>query len=223
MTQARSQRRESGFTIVELFVVITISGLLMGILFGPLYDMYESNDRSIRATLQTGQAREALQRIQESIATSYSFLPNNEVTDPSGTSWSASSGNVLITNNYALTIEPNADSVLSPARNIVFATDCDTPIYNNVVYFVQSQTLIRRVLKNPTTAICSGTTWTQRTFDAKIAYNIQSFTVTYYTAANAVTTTPASAKSVLISLTTVPTTRDPSVTSKLRITRTNGT
>lgn len=67
-------RKMSGFTVVELIVVIAVMGLLIGLLFGPLDDLYISNTTSAGQTTQDTDTRSALYRIASDLTNATSFV-----------------------------------------------------------------------------------------------------------------------------------------------------
>lgn len=217
----RHMLTSSGFTVVELVIVVTVSAILAGILFGPLNDLYQTNAKSITKVIQTTDTRGALRSIQSGISLSSGFLAQNVVADPAGTTWNATNGgvnNVLVTSNNATDIDPGADTTNS--RRLVLDTGCNTPLKNNIVYFVSNGTLYRRLLKN-TSPTCGGMAIGQKQtcaanyssqsykdscqgIDATILTGVTSFTVDYYAAPADLTTTsdPTAATTVVLKVTT---------------------
>lgn len=256
LTSLAPRHLADGFTIVELLVAITVSGLLMAVLFGPLNDLYIDNSRGLKSVIKVSDTRGALRSIEHNISLSYSFYHANQITDPSGTVWSwigsGASSRVLITGNYATSIEENADT--SNARTLLYASgSCsNNPVLNNYIYFVNNGTLYRRTIKN-TAALCSGSIAQKQTcaanvataahcqgVDATILTGVTNFSVDYYanpydasplnaggSPAHTLytdNTAPATAKSIVISVTSRsgPGASDTTTTSTLRITRLNG-
>jgi prepilin-type N-terminal cleavage/methylation domain-containing protein len=211
----------SGFTMVELIIAITVSGILAGLLFGPLNDLYKSNITSSKKIAQIGEAHNSLRTTQDLITKSTGFLSTNVYnasTNPNGVNdpysannnWSASAYNsnngVLITSNYATTVETNSiSSGSSNAGTQTIALDNTTgncltapALINNYVYFVNNydHSLYRRTLKN-LTAVCNGGSIIQKqscglktdnsintaaycaTRDAKLASSVTAFNVVY--------------------------------------------
>lgn len=201
-----------GFTIVELLVVITVSGILMGVLFGPLNDLYTSNSNSIRKVIQTTDAHSALRSIQNNISLSTGFLSQSAITDPSTSAkWNSASG-ILITSNYATT----ADTSPGVRTLVLSASDGTTKLQNNYVYFVSNGTLYRRTLAN-TSSTYGGATIGQpqtcaagytdtvncKAVDATIVKNVTGFTVQYYASPESTTTIsdPTIASTVVLNIT----------------------
>ncbi len=253
-TNTITRHLSKGFTLPELIIVITVSGLLIGLLFGPLDSLYTNNSTGLKSVVQTVDTRGALRQIEHGITLSLSFYDSNWVGDPLGqhnngdnTQWtwagSGSTSRVLITGNYATTIDEAQDSL--GARTLVYyGAGCTTPIVNNVIYFVSSGTLYRRTIKN-TTSPCSGSVAQLQScaagvsngacqaVDAKILTGVTNFSIDYYLTPDAASpmaneytdiTVPGTAKTIVINLTAATGTGNSAVSSSssLRITRLNG-
>ncbi len=57
-----------GFTIVETLVVVTVCGVLITLLFGPLSDLFTSNTKSLTSVVQTSDIKTALRQMEKSSA-----------------------------------------------------------------------------------------------------------------------------------------------------------
>lgn len=197
-----------GFTVVEVIVVITISGILMGLLFGPLDDLYKSNNDSLKTTIADADGHKALQSIRQIAMAGRNFRASNDtVSDPSGTTWTGGS-NVLISTNYATWTSGGQ-------RKLFGAGPACEPAVNQYVFFVRGGTLYRRTLtsKGLLTA-CDSATWDQKqtcassaTFsrceatDAKLLTGVTSFKVDYYAStSNNATSVPNMARAVLVTI-----------------------
>lgn len=195
-----------GFTIPELIVTLTVLGILIGLLFTPFNDLYESNRLSLQSATLVSDTKNALVSIEKEVALAVSFSNTNSNTDALGPddnaatsgqwSWTGvlaptANSRVLITENYATTELAVQDDDAS--RTLVpDSSDCTTPLTNTMIYFVKNSTLYRRTIKNPT-APCAGYTIAQKTScavgvthssceatDAKLLTNVTNFTVAYY-------------------------------------------
>lgn len=237
--------RYRGFTIPELIIVITVGAILAGLLFGPLNDLYQSNNRSLKNVIKVADTRGSLRAIEHNITLAYAF--DDSVTDQTSTTWNwtgaGSTNRVLITQNYATTIDEPQDT--TGARTLVFSnTDCTTPLLNTYIYFVSNGTLYRRLVKSTGTP-CSGSVAQKQTCaigdthaycqatDATLLTGVTSFTIDYYSSAAATTamaneytdnTVPAAAKAIVVSVTanSGPGSIDTTYTDSLRIARVNG-
>ena len=158
-----------GFTIVEIMVVISVTGVLVGMVLGPLYDLYQSNVKGIQSVAQATDTKRALRVISDEIEYASAFHQTN-TTDPiganpsganmtqkwTGTTYSyAGSGvnnRILITSQYATSVTPGNDSATAPTRQLALRADCIQPVENTVIYYVRDNSLYRRVIPNTNTA-----------------------------------------------------------------------
>jgi prepilin-type N-terminal cleavage/methylation domain-containing protein len=171
----------NGFTIVELLVVMVVSGVLLGVLIGPLTNLYYANLHSLNTVLVTGNSEAALRRVASDVTLADSFYGTNPVNDPAGpgptwgngTQWTGANSytgadsdhRILIIGSYATTgLEATDTSINSlgqgsaPTRQIVLnKSDCTTPIENDTIYFVKNGTLYRRTIPDNTTLKCNST------------------------------------------------------------------
>lgn len=238
--QAMLTKRSSGFTIPELIVVISVIGVLIGLIFGPFDDLYWANSQSLQTIVQTTDTRGALRQIEREITISKGFLKESTMDingdTPYVNKWNGTS-NVLITENYALDLPSATGDV------VMAAPACTTPITVNYVYFVYDRTLYRRTLKTvPTPAGCAGASISQKRTcyavslspancegrDAKIITDVDSFTISYFTKsidkledARTGSDAPTGAWTVVLELTTKNKNGLKS-TATMRITRMNG-
>lgn len=247
-TNRRPRSTVYGFTIVELIVVITISGFLAALLFGPLDDLYVSNSRSIKSVIKVADTHGAVRSMEQSVSISTGFY--SSLTDHTGTNWSwsgtGSTSRVLITSNYATF--PDASQDPTGTRTLLYPCGITTPLVNYNIYFVSNGTLYRRTMLSPT-APCSGSNGQHQTcttvslptcpgVDATILTGVTNFTVDYYTNSQDSTplndlgtghtqytdnTVPGNAHSIVVSVTSKsgPGSIDTTSTSSLRITRLN--
>lgn len=217
-----------GFTLVEIIIVMTVSGVLIGLLFGPLNDLYVSNSNGLKATIASADGHTALQSIRRIVSAGSNFrATNDKVSDPSGTIWTGGN-NVLITSNYATWTSGGQ-------RKLLHAGPACEPAVNQYVFFVQAEVLYRRTLtsKGLMTA-CEGGDWDQKqscatvtvstrcqATDAKLLTGVMAFRVDYYTsAASSATSTPNMAKAVLITITQRNGQLTP-ITTKMRMSQAN--
>jgi prepilin-type N-terminal cleavage/methylation domain-containing protein len=150
-----STKRQSGFTLVEMIVVIVVVGIMIGMVFGTMDDFYTSNTNSVTQTVQTADTRSVLRSIEEDLTNANGFLTASSVAiaTPTGadnltTAWSYKGNDagkplnrVLIANAYA------TDLAASNAnRSLAYTTaDCNaatgTPAQVNYIYFVKQNTV----------------------------------------------------------------------------------
>lgn len=228
-----SDKSAEGFTIIELIIVILVTGVLIGLLFGPLDDLYTANNQGLKSTIVTSDVSSAMQTIRQTASISISYDATNSIPDPDGTLWpgSSSSSDVLITSNYATSTDSSGN------KTIVTAGSPCSIQSNNYIFFVKDRILYRRTLtsKGILTA-CGSASWDQKqtcaaratyprceATDSKLLSNVDSFAITYYaSAASSTTTTPAGAKAIQVTIKINTPGSSKPVTSKMRIKRTNG-
>lgn len=164
--------RQSGITIVELLVVISVMGLLLTLVLDTLGDFYQSNLNAVSKTTQTNDTRTTLKSLQLELSKVTEFLPQSDAATPLPTPLGADDGTavwnykgndpakpanrVLISKSYA-TDRPPTDAT----RNLVYTGSCtvglDEPLTNNVIYFAKKDTatnqynLYRRTIRGPGT------------------------------------------------------------------------
>jgi len=224
----------SGFTLVELLIVISVTGILTSLLFGPLSDLYTSNANSIKSTAQTGDMRSALRAIEGNVTLAKAFLTTDEVDDPRGPNnnttdkwnWQGLGANnpnarVLIISSFATT----------SARELIYlGAGCDEAMVNNMVYFVRDNTLYRRTIVNRTTPTCGGAVAQRQScaptvthsscqaIDAKLLGDVARFSINYYTSSGVSLSTPAGAQAIVATISVdSPTDTVPASTGNLRM------
>ncbi len=204
-----SSKQNSGITLVELMVVISLIGILLFLGLDMLGDYYFDNTRSLGMAVQEGDTKSSLSTLESDVSTAERFLVANSTTDPAasvpwthtGNNSAAPQNRVLILSTYATTIPALTDGANS--RQLVYSgASCDQPIKNNLVYFVKNGNLYRRTIKNTTTP-CAGLTVGQKqscgasqtgaycqASDALMVTGVSTFNVEYYASSSA--TTPIS-------------------------------
>lgn len=220
----------SGFTIAELIIVIAVSGILAGILFSPLDDLYYSNINGIQTISQVTDTHSSLRALSSDLNLATGFASTVAVVSPLGANndatawnWQGSDSNhrVLIASMYATSLLPGQDT--AGARTLVtIPADCSTPMTVTYVYFVRGTTLYRRIMGN-NSATCSGVVIAQKQtcaqavvsglcngIDGVVLNNISKFSVDYYATSTINTPivgeyssplVPAAAKSIVLTIT----------------------
>lgn len=192
-----SRTTSPAFTIPELLITITVGGIILGLIFGPLNDLYDSNTKGVRSIIQAKDVRGALRQIENEISLSTGFLAQDNKDDVGSTVWNwrgvgptynDPTKRVLITENYGTA------NIGGTARMVVTNSNCDTTQKINYVYYVKNSSLYRRTLKNFSyPATCDGVTISQKRtcanmtdsprcegLDAKIVEGVSYFSVDYY-------------------------------------------
>lgn len=183
-TQPTKSRRsqQGGFSLIELVIVIVVLGIIFpvfSVLFVNTYhDAYISDNKMKTST----SIMQALDYMSDGVQASSSFQTgvSSPYTDAYGANNSGSSGaqawtykgtsstnRVLITKNYATSI-----NALNTGRQPVFKNtpdfNCTTQMYYQpqltylTIYFVNNNTLYRRILTDTTSALCAGNSQQQK-------------------------------------------------------------
>lgn len=203
-----------GFTIVEIIVVITVSGILAGILFGPLNSLYLSNTKSLTSVVQLSDIKVALRQMEKSAALGISYAAQS-YPDSNSKIWKWNDASGLLSAPLIITAnatEKNASGDRALAYN--FSSTCTQfpiPMTYNILFYVQDGSLYRRTIKPPITTTCSGNAIEQKTSctdpssstictanDALLIKGVTGFSIAYYQDSNSPTsTTPASDAAVV--------------------------
>ena len=166
----------SGFTIVELLIVMIVLGILMGLIFTTMNDLYMSNIREMRVLTQTTDIKSALDVVSKdaSLAAHFSTVDTTDPIGPApGLKWDAAPytyegvtdtigvRRILIMQKYATNIPIGSDTtsdvngVLDPQRKVLMSGDsCAVPIMNTLIFFVKDGTLYRRSVPGAATNDC---------------------------------------------------------------------
>lgn len=153
---------KSGFTIVELLVIAPVVLLTIGAFITVIVNMTGDVLASRASNLLAYNIQDALNRIEDDVKLSATFLAENSIdlTSPQGyddgtaifENVDTTTGNMLVLNTLATTANP-----LSTTSGLVYLTNLpnactstqvnqNTPMTFNVVYFVKNSTLWRRTI-----------------------------------------------------------------------------
>lgn len=176
-------RQLSGFTLVEVVIVMVIVGVIFPVFATLLVNMYHDSVVSREMVSMSTEANTALYYMDESVRNSHAFLigvpeefpdaygPHNLGTG-SGQAWSykgdSAKSRVLISKNYATSTNPQ-NSTRTPVFIYTPAFNCTTEMYYQpqlsylAIYFVRDNTLYRRTLTDTDTPLCAGSTQQQKT------------------------------------------------------------
>jgi prepilin-type N-terminal cleavage/methylation domain-containing protein len=189
-------RRQSGFTITELVLSITIAGVLVLVLFTATFYYYVSTAQSQTATDLALESQTILSQLTEDIRLSDAISSTNAITDPNAPAggWITSDpSNIIIIEN------PAVDS----SRNIIYDSSTGNPFRNEFIYFQSGSNMYKRVLAN-TAAIgnTAKTTCPQAQSsstcppDRLFSNNISNLSFTFYDASDNTTSDATLARSV---------------------------
>jgi type II secretory pathway pseudopilin PulG/formylglycine-generating enzyme required for sulfatase activity len=183
--QPKSSQKPSGFTIVELLIIIPIVVIIAGVFIGAIITMTGDVLAGRASNMLSYDIQDALKQIEQDVSLSGGFLATNnfDPVTPQGSNndttkfKNANATNpALILNIYATTSSP-----LNYSRKLAYISsqpnqcnssqvDNNSSLMMNVVYFVKDGTLWRRVIApNGYSKISCNTPWQQPT--CKIDYN----------------------------------------------------
>lgn len=217
MSRVLSQR---GFTLIEILIMSPIVMLTIVIIMSFLFNQYGQLVQQGSQLNLNVEAQNITFSMQDDLffANAYSSAINTNLTDsnqPSGGWKAASTPQTLIVSVPAETANHRSASRQPVYINTV---GCDptvltdnSPLYNNVIYFVSGTNLYKRYLTAPSTLSTCGTSYQKQTCpsnlvtascpaDRLLSDKLQSFTVTYYDTSNIVTTNPDIAEKVKIDI-----------------------
>jgi prepilin-type N-terminal cleavage/methylation domain-containing protein len=142
---------KKGFTVVELVIAVTITAIVMSLLFGAMHEYYTSNVTSVAQTNQNTDTRSVLRTISDDLDSMISFQPNQIVTaiplgsdnlvapwTYTGASGTPSSYKVLIATTYA-TDKLSSDATRTPIfvnTGSGCSPDNASLMRNTLIYFV---------------------------------------------------------------------------------------
>lgn len=135
-----SQRSSTGFTVVEMMVVLAVMGILVAPILGFLLGNYEDSLRNQVKVQLAANTQSTLSVIAEEVKTSGGALVKNTLTDPrapSGGWYTNSSTGTLVLRVPALS-----------SGNEVILDGANTAYHNEIVYYRSGSNLYRRTIRN---------------------------------------------------------------------------
>ena len=194
------KRTTDGFTAVELIISITVAGLMVGVLFLATFRFFANAMQSQQTAELALESQTLLGQLVEDLRLDTGVEATNVLTDAHepGSGWQTSdSGNVLVIATPA--IDDNQDIIYDP--------DTGFPYQNEIIYFVSGRTMYKRTLQNATatgttlrTSCPAAAATNDCPADRVFTENIDDLTFTLYDDTNTVTTDPAAARSVELTL-----------------------
>lgn len=211
---------QQGFTLIEILIMSPIVMLTIVIIMSFLFNQYgQLTQQGAQLNLNV-EAQNITFSMQDDLffANAYSSGINSGLVDanqPSGGWKSNTTPQTLIVSVPAETANRRSDT----RKPVYINTEgCDplvlednSPLYNNVIYFVSGSNLYKRYLTAPSSMATCGTSFQKQTCpsnkvtsscpaDRLLTDKLQSFTVTYYDTSNTVTTTPDNAEKIKVDI-----------------------
>lgn len=209
-----------GFTLIEILIMSPIVMLTIVIIISYLFTQYGQLIQQGSQLNLNVEAQDITFSMQDDLfyANAYASAINANLVDayqPSGGWKAATTPQTLIVSVPAETANHRSASRKPVYINTV---GCDptvltdnSPLYNNVIYFVNGTNLYKRYISAPSTMTTCGTSFQKQTCpstnvtsscpaDRVLTDKLDSFTVTYYDTSNTVTTTPELAEKVKIDI-----------------------
>lgn len=192
--------KQKGFTVPELAVYISVASILMLTFFASLTNYLILTTRNNASIEMTSASQSLLRGTVDALRLGDGVRQTSSISDvnapPGG--WNTSN------DSFVIVIQtPAVDS----ARNFIINTDTGNPYMNELVYYKDDNSLLRRNLANPsavgnrlTTSCPAAQASPSCPKDAVLAENVESITFTLYDQNNDLTADPLLARSILISL-----------------------
>jgi prepilin-type N-terminal cleavage/methylation domain-containing protein len=188
--------RQSGFTIVELVIAITVAGFLVAAIFIATFGYFTDVSRSEASATLALESQTILTQMTEDIRLADAISSTNAITDPNAPTggWVTSDpSNVIIIES------PAVDS----SRNIIYNTNTGFPYRNEFIYFNSGSSMYKRILANTSAAgntqktTCpSSQSSSSCPPDRLFSSNVSNLSFTFYDSSDNTTSNAVSARSV---------------------------
>lgn len=192
--------KNAGFTIVELLVVLSVMMIISLTVFGVATGFFSTLTRNNARTEMTVASQNLLRSTVENLRYGDGIRQTNQIADsnaPVG-GWNTSNTSFVV-----IIAVPALDST----KNYIIDPDTGSPYMNELVYYKNGSTLMRRRLANPNATGNTATTSCPPAIanascpaDIVLADYVKSMLFTLYDQDGAQTTTPAEARSINIKL-----------------------
>jgi Tfp pilus assembly protein PilE len=192
--------KQRGFTVPELAIYIVVGTILTLAFLTALTNYFILTVRNNAKIEMTTDSQNLLRRTVDALRLGDGVRQTNSISDPNAPSGGWNTNNT----NFVIVIQtPAFDS----DRNFIINTDTSNPYMNELVYYKDGDSLLRRNLAHPD---ATGNTLTTSCppeqasescpADAVLAENVESITFILYDLNNASTNDPLLARSILIAL-----------------------
>jgi type II secretory pathway pseudopilin PulG len=192
--------KQQGFTVPELTIYIAVSSILLLAFLGALTNYFILTTRSNASIEMTSSSQSLLRRTVDALRLGDGVRQTNSITDPNAPVGGWNTGN----SSFVIVIQTPA---LDTDRNFIVNTTTGSPYMNELVYYKDGTSLLRRNLANPdasgntlTTSCPAALATSTCPEDAVMAEDVDSITFTLYDLNNGLTSDPSLARSILINL-----------------------
>jgi prepilin-type N-terminal cleavage/methylation domain-containing protein len=194
------KKQNSGFTITELVLSLTISGILAIMIFTATFYYFINTSQAETATTLALESQSILTQLTEDIRLADSIASTNTISDPNGPGggWTTSDpSNIIIIESPAI----------NSSRDIIYNSSTGFPYRNEFIYFMSGTTMYKRILANTSAtgntakrtcpaASANSTCPADRLFSS----NISNLTFTFYDASDATTADATQARSIVLTV-----------------------
>lgn len=192
---------QAGFTLVEVTVAVSVMTIVGVVFIGAISNYFVVITRNNELAEMTINSQNLLRTTVENIRFGDGVRQTNQLTDPNAPSGGWNTNNSIFVIIIAVPAVTRTHTyIIDPATG--------SPYMNELVYYRNGSTLMERILADPnatgnslTTTCPSSLATSSCPADPQLATYVSSMTFTLYDQNAALTTTPASARSVAITLT----------------------
>jgi len=194
-----NDRKQHGFTLVEVVISITVATIMVGVLFIATFRFFANAIQSQQTAELALESQTLLGQMTEDLRLAAGIETTNQLTDAhQPTGWATSDpNNILVITTPATTA----------SNDIIYDSDTGFPYQNEIIYFLSNKTMYKRVLKNTAAtgnkavtncpeAQSSDSCPADRIFTS----NVDDITFTMYDNTNTATTDPSQASSIALTV-----------------------
>ena len=197
---ASKLKSQLGFTLVELTVAVSVMAIIGVVFIGMISNYFVVITRNNELAEMTINSQNLLRTTVENIRFGDGVRQTNQITDANSPSGGWNTSNSI----FVIII---AAPAVTGAHQYIIDSSTGSPYMNELVYYRNGSTLMERILANPNAAGNSLTTTCPSNLasssclaDLQLAMYVNSMTFTLYDQNAVLTTVPADARSVAITL-----------------------